>query len=176
MWRALTPGYAAPEQLTGALPSTTMDVHGLGALLHRLLTGRIPQAIGESTDTTRPSLLVRSMADAHHRHYVPLKNDLDRVLLKALAEEPEQRYATAEALADDLRRWLDGQPVLAQEPGPGYRMRKFVTRHKVGVAARVLLVASLAGGIAATPWLAGEDRRSAGLAKKEDENAKTHEQ
>src|SRR3546814_1787587 len=100
MWRALTPGYAAPEQLTGAPPSTAMDVYGLGALLHRLLTGRTPQASTESTDTTRPSLLVRSADDAYHRHYVPLKNDLDRVLLKALAEEPEQRYATAEALAD----------------------------------------------------------------------------
>src|SRR3546814_7577543 len=113
MWRALTPGYAAPEQLTGAPPSTAMDVYGLGALLHRLLTGRTPQAATE-TDTTRPSLLVRDASDAYHRHYEPLKNDLDRVLLKALAEEPEQRYATAEALADDLRRWLDGQPVLAR--------------------------------------------------------------
>src|SRR3546814_3104125 len=80
-----------------------MDVYGLGALLHRLLTGRTPQASTESTDTTRPSLLVRSADDAYHRHYVPLKNDLDRVLLKALAEEPEQRYATTESLADDLR-------------------------------------------------------------------------
>src|SRR3546814_4893418 len=136
-----------------------MDVYGLGALLHRLLTGRTPQAATE-TDTTRPSLLVRDASDAYHRHYVPLKNDLDRVLLKALAEEPEQRYATAEALADDLRRWLDGQPVLAQKPKLGYRMRKFVTRNKVGVAASVLLVASLAGGIAATLWQRSEEHTS----------------
>src|SRR3546814_3798318 len=145
-----------------------MDVYGLGALLHRLLTGRTPQAPTESTDTTRPSLLVRSADDACHRHYVPLKNDLDRVLLKALAEEPEQRYATAEALADDLRRWLDGQPVLAQQPKLGYRMHKFVMRNKVGVAASVLLVASLAGGIGATLWQAGEARREAENAKMQD--------
>src|SRR3546814_8191345 len=86
-----SPTLSRPDRLP-LLPSTTMDVHGLGALLHRLLTGRIPRAMGGHTDTTRPSLLVRSETDTHHRHYVPLKNDLDRVLLKALAEEPEQRY------------------------------------------------------------------------------------
>ncbi|WP_344758347.1 serine/threonine-protein kinase [Luteimonas lutimaris] len=161
MWRALTPGYAAPEQLAGAPPSTAVDVYGLGALLHRLLTGRTPQAATQSTDTTRPSLLVRDAGDAYHRHYVPLKNDLDRVLLKALAEEPEQRYATAEALADDLRRWLDGQPVLAQKPKLGYRVRKFATRNKIGVAAGVLLALSLAGGIGATLWQAQQARQEA---------------
>src|SRR3546814_17476928 len=122
-----------------------MDVYGLGALLHRLLTGRTPQAATE-TDTTRPSLLVRDASDAYHRHYVPLKNDLDRVLLKALAEEPEQRYATAEALAADLRRWLDGPPVLAQKPTLCYRIRKFVTRNNVGVAAHLLMGAMQARG------------------------------
>src|SRR5690606_18917861 len=161
MWRALTPGYAAPEQLRGDPPSTAIDIYGLGALLHRLLTGRTPQSASTGTEGTRPSLLVRSADDACHRHYVPLKNDLDRVLLKALAEEPEQRYATAEALADDLRRWLDGRPVLARKPGLGYRMRKFAMRNKVGVAAAVLLAASLAGGIGATLWQAGEARREA---------------
>lgn len=161
MWRALTPGYAAPEQLHGDPPSTAIDVYGLGALLHKLLTGRTPQAAPERTETTRPSLLVRSADDAYHRHYVPLKNDLDRVLLKALAEEPERRYPGAEALADDLRRWLEGRPVLAQKPKLGYRARKFVARNRMGVAAGVLLAASLAGGIGATLWQAGEARREA---------------
>lgn len=172
MWRALTPGYAAPEQLRGTPPSTAVDIYGLGALLHRLLTGRTPQATTERTDTTRPSLLVRDAADAYHRHYVPLKNDLDRVLLKALAEAPEQRYATAEALADDLRRWLDGQPVLAQKPKPGYRFRKFVGRNKLGVAAAVFLVASLAGGIGATLWQADVARQQARLAGQHAELAR----
>jgi serine/threonine-protein kinase len=161
MWRAMTPGYAAPEQLRGAPPSTAIDVYGLGALLHRLLTGRTPQATTEGSESTRPSLLVRATDDAYHRHYVPLKNDLDRVLLKALAEEPEHRYPTAEALADDLRRWLDGRPVLAQKPKPGYRVRKFIVRNKVGVAAAVLLVATLGGGIGATLWQADAARREA---------------
>ena len=171
MWRALTPGYAAPEQLRGDPPSTAVDVYGLGALLHRLLTGRTPNAATE-TETTRPSLLVRDASDAYHRHYVPLKSDLDRVLLKALSEEPERRYATAEALADDLRRWLDGRPVLAEKPKPGYRLRKFVARNRMGVAAGVLLAASLAGGIGATLWQAGEARRHAALADQQAELAR----
>ena len=155
LWRALTPGYAAPEQLRGAPPGTAMDVYGLGALLHRLLTGRTPQSgAADGQATARPSLLVREASDAYHRHYVPLKSDLDRVLLKALAEEPEQRYATADALADDLRRWLDGLPVLAQKPGLAYRARKFAARNRVGVVASVLLAISLAAGVTATPSLA----------------------
>nr|WP_255681971.1 serine/threonine-protein kinase [Luteimonas sp. BDR2-5] len=182
MWRALTPGYAAPEQLRGDPPSTAIDVYGLGALLHRLLTGRTPRT-GDGSETTRPSLLVRQADDAYHHNYVPLKSDLDRVLLKALAEAPEQRYASAEALALDLQRWLDGRPVLAQKPKLGYRVRKFVVRNKVGVAAAVLLVASLAGGIGATLWQAGEARqqaelaeRQAGLARQETEKARMRAQ
>ncbi len=171
LWRALTPGYAAPEQLLGAPPSTAVDVYGLGALLHRLLTGRTPQAVTEGSETTRPSLLVRDAGDAYHRHYVPLRNDLDRVLLKALAEEPGQRYPTAEALADDLRRWLDGRPVLAQKPKLGYRLRKFVARNTLGVAATLLLAATLAGGIGATLWQAGEARREAANARAQAQRA-----
>ncbi len=179
LWRALTPGYAAPEQLRGDPPSTAVDIYGLGALLHRLLTGRTPQATTDGADTTRPSLLVRATGDAYHRHYVPLKSDLDRVLLKALAEHPGERYATAEALADDLRRWLDGLPVLAQKPRPGYRLRKFVARHRVAVAAAGVLALAVAGGIGTTLWQADIARRHAAvaleqadLARKEAENAR----
>lgn len=171
IWRALTPGYAAPEQLRGDLPSTAIDVYGLGALLHRLLTGRTPQAATGSIDTARPSLLVRDVADVCHRHYVPLRNDLDRVLLKALADEPEQRYPTTEALAEDLRRWLDGRPVTAQKPKPVYRMRKFVARNKFGVAAGVLLAISLGAGLGATLWQTEVARREAGNARAQAQRA-----
>ncbi|MBB6065786.1 serine/threonine-protein kinase [Pseudoxanthomonas broegbernensis] len=165
LWRALTPGYAAPEQLRGAPPTTAVDVYGLGALLHRLLTGRAPQGTAEGAQTTRPSLLVRSAGDAYHRHYVPLRNDLDRVLLKALAEEPGQRYPSAEALAADLRRWLEGRPILAQKPRLGYRLRKFVLRNTLGVATACLLAATVAAGIGATVWQADLARREAAHAR-----------
>src|SRR3546814_13853326 len=114
MWRALTPGYAAPEQLAGAAPSTAVDIYGLGALLRRLLSGHA-------------------------------KSDLDRVLLKALAEDPEQRYATAAALADDLRRWLADDPVLAQKTRLGERLPKLLTPHNAHAAPGVLLDAHRTG-------------------------------
>ena len=170
LWRAMTPGYAAPEQLRGDPPSTAIDIYGLGALLHRLLTGRTPEPGGPAT-TTRPSLLVRSTDDACHRHYAPLKSDLDRVLLKALAEEPAKRYPSAGALADDLRRWRDGMPVLAQPPSLAYRARKFIGRHKPGMAAALLLVATLAGGIGTTLWQAAEARREAANARSQAQRA-----
>ncbi|WP_132998938.1 serine/threonine-protein kinase [Luteimonas arsenica] len=168
LWRAMTPGYAAPEQLRGDPPSTAIDVYGLGALLHRLLTGLTPEA-GDTT--TRPSQLVRTSSHAYHRHHLPLRNDLDRVLLKALAEEPERRYASVEAFADDLRRWLDQRPVLAQEPSLGYRARKFIGRNRFGVAAGVLLSATLAAGVTATLWQAQEARREAENARVQAQRA-----
>lgn len=170
-WRALTPGYAAPEQLRGELPTTAIDVYGLGALLHRLLTGRTPGSPAGIGGTTRPSLLVRGAEDAYHRHYVPLKNDLDLVLLKALAEEPERRYPSVEAMALDLRRWLEGELVQAEKPRLGYRVRKFVARNKAGVAASVLVAASLAAGVGTTLWQAGEARREAGNAQVQAQRA-----
>src|SRR5690606_25241611 len=170
LWRALTPGYAAPEQLRGDPPNTAVDIYGLGALLHRLLTGRTPQ-VGAGTETTRPSLLVRDAGDAYHCHYVPLRNDLDRVLLKALAEDPEQRYATAEALGADLRRWLAGEPVLAQKPKLGYRLRKVAARNKAAVAAGALLAATLAAGIGAALWQADAASRAAERALTQERRA-----
>src|SRR5690606_13027108 len=165
----------APRPCGAPPPPTTPRRHS-GAATRRPPRGtrpasgpcRTPHAATEA-DTTRPSLLVRDASDAYHRHYVPLKSDLDRVLLKALAEEPGQRYATAEALADDLRRWLDGQPVLAEKPGVGYRLRKFVARNRMGVAAGALLALSLAGGIGATLW-------QAEAARSEAENARAQAQ
>ncbi|WP_027079043.1 serine/threonine-protein kinase [Luteimonas mephitis] len=173
LWRALTPGYAAPEQRLGAASSTAMDVYGIGALLHKLLSGKAPRESepGEATTPTRPSLLVRDIGDLHHHHHAALKSDLDRVLQKALAPEPARRYSSAEALADDLRRWLGGQPVLAQKPKLGYRLRKFVGRNKLGVAAAVLLVATLAGGIGATLWQADAARREADNARVQAQRA-----
>ena len=154
--RALTPEYAAPEQLRGAAVSTTTDVYALGVVLCELLAGARPYALRTGTpfeleqailekDPVPPSALVSSR-DARRR----LQGDLDRIVLKALHKSPDRRYSSAEALAADIRRHLDGRPVLAQGDALSYRARKFLRRHHLGVTAALLIALSLAGGLAAT--------------------------
>jgi serine/threonine-protein kinase len=79
-----------------------------------------------------------------------LRDDLDTIVLQAMRKAPERRYASARALADDLRRHLDGMPVVARPDTLAYRTSRFVRRHRVGVAAAALVVVSIAGGVAAT--------------------------
>lgn len=152
-WRAMTPQYAAPEQHAGANATTAVDVHGLGALLYRLLTGRPPREL-EAKEITLPSQVAARQPVLAARHGAALRNDLDRVLMKALASNPADRYATVDALSADLARWLAGRPVLATTPGRLYRLRKFVRRHRLGVAAGTAIVLALAVGIGGTLWQA----------------------
>ncbi len=138
-WRALSPMYAAPEQFTGALPSTAMDVHGLGALAYALLCGRPPrEGIRADAIPALPSRVARNAA--------ALRGDLDAILLKALAPAAEDRYASAQALADDLQRWLDGRPVVARAPALGYRIGRALRRHWLPVSLAAFAIASLTVG------------------------------
>ncbi|MBO9662945.1 serine/threonine-protein kinase [Dokdonella sp.] len=134
-WRPLTPQYAAPEQFEGAPPSTAMDVYGLGALLCRLLVGHPPHGGAKAAAA-------------------PLRRlgDLGAIVQKALAEDPRHRYATVQALADDLRRWLAGEPLAVRRPTLRYRAACFVSRHRWGVAAAAAILLALIGGLAATSW------------------------
>lgn len=165
LFHALTPGYAAPEQFKGHAPSTSMDVFGLGALLHQLLTGHTPHRDGDSERIVLPSDLAKRNAGKNSRHVPALVSDLDRVLTKALSTEPARRYGTAEELSNDLQRWLDNRPVLAQMPGPIYRLRKFVSRHRLGIAFAVLLAAAIMTGIGTVLWQAERTRQEAEHAK-----------
>jgi serine/threonine-protein kinase len=147
--RLLTPEYAAPEQLTGGPVTTATDGYGLGVLLYELLTGRHPHvAAGDSyrdlerkileTDPTRPSAVV---TDGDTRRQ--LAGDLDTIALKALAKEPERRYPSALALADDVERYQRGLPVRARPDTIRYRVRKFVARNAVSVGAAAVTVVAL---------------------------------
>ena len=160
--RALTPSYAAPEQFDGAAPATTMDVYGLGALLHRLLVGDSPRN-GQGVAATRASR-VAAAAGASKRRVRDLRNDLDAILAKALQVDAAQRYPSAGALAADLRRWLEGRPVLATRPSVGYRLHKFLARHRLGVAASAAVALALAAGVAGTLWQARVARLEAAQA------------
>lgn len=170
--RLLTPEHAAPEQLMGEPVSTATDVYALGVLLCELLTGRRPFRADDGPPLelhrkiveeppTRPSQLARTDpgvgAAARRTHpavlrgTVPaalprlLSGDLDQIVLKALRKEPDRRYVSAGALADDVRAHLAGLPVAAQPDSAGYRVRKFVGRHRAGVTAAAALVVLLSG-------------------------------
>lgn len=148
--RALTPEYAAPEQLLGAPPSTSMDVYGLGALLFRLLTGQPPGA--DTSGGPRPaSRAVRADASlaAHERAQLArsLRGDLDTILRKALAAQPEARYASVEAMADDLTRWLQQRPIRARPPSVRYLLAKFAIRQRALLLAGITIAALGAAAI-----------------------------
>jgi serine/threonine-protein kinase len=156
--KVLTPAYAAPEQAAGKPVTTATDVYGLGVVLYELLTGELPR--GRDGDTPagvgaaagasapRPSVAVRAtassagQADGPRRERLArrLAGDLDTIVLRAMASEPERRYGSAAALAEDLRRHVAGLPILARPESLRYRAGKFVRRNRAAV-----LVAGLAG-------------------------------
>jgi len=123
----LTPEYAAPEQLRGEPVSTATDVYALGRLLCLLLTGQ------------------REPGPA-------LRGELALIVAKAQKAQPEERYAGASALADDVRRHLGHQPISARPDSLAYRSAKFARRYRLQLAALGLVVASLLAGVATTTW------------------------
>ncbi len=178
-WLAMTPAYAAPEQVRGEPVTTATDVYALGVILYELLAGRRPyEAVGPPSEIerlicdsqpARPSQALLRHAPQRRRQSQRLRGDLDSICLKAVAKEPGERYATAEALEADVRRHLAGLPVTARPQTAAYRIKKFVVRHRWGVAvalAATLLVACLIGFY--TWRLAAErDRVVAALAESE---------
>ncbi len=171
--RMLTPAYAAPEQAAGGAVTTAADVYSLGVLLYELLTGHRPadaavrpsasvtdptvrrSAAGE-TQTATPEALAAARGATPARLARRLRGDLDAVVLKALRPEPDQRYASADALADDVHRALSGLPVRARRGTARYRAAAFVRRHRAGVASAALVAVVLVGAAAA---LAVQNRR-----------------
>jgi tetratricopeptide (TPR) repeat protein len=150
--RALTPVYAAPEQIDGRPVTTATDVYSMGVVLYELLSGRRPfEAADRSPRELEFDVLERpaekpsaGMTDAKERRQVA--GDLDTICLMALRKEPERRYQSVQQLTDEVRRHLEGRPLLARPDAIGYRAAKFARRHAVGVsmsaAAFVLIVAS----------------------------------
>ncbi len=163
----LTPGYAAPEQYAGGVVSTATDVYALGVVLHELLVGERP-AGGEPV---RPSVRVAALPTDLWRLpgsratlRAALRGDLDTIVLKALAEEPERRYAAAADLAEDIQRHLDAQPVRAHPPSTWYRTRKFVQRHRGGVLLTMAFAIGLVASLALALWQARIARQEAARA------------
>ena len=135
--RWMTPEYAAPEQVRGSAITSGTDVYQLGAVLYELLSGHTPFA-------HRAATLHELEMAALDQDPEPLdgafRGDLDAIILKALHKKPEDRYAAAGDLAEDIRRHLTGHPVRARRPTVGYRTRRFVARHRVRLAAAAVVV------------------------------------
>jgi tetratricopeptide (TPR) repeat protein len=146
--RPMTPLYASPEQLRGKQVTTASDVYSLGVLLYLLLTGRPPYGLtppeGEELfkavcedDPPRPSTVAGDMLRRR------LAGDLDNIVLRAMQKDPQRRYASVEQLAEDIRRHLEGLPVLARPDTAFYRAGKFVRRHRLGVGFAALALVFL---------------------------------
>ncbi|MEM9556755.1 MAG: serine/threonine-protein kinase [Acidobacteriota bacterium] len=151
-----TPGYAAPEQLEGRPMSVATDVYGLGVVLYELLAGRRPFEAERQSPLELARQVVEAEPPAPSRasrgaDAKQLRGDLDHIVLKALRKEPAERYASVDALAADIERYLEGREVLAMPPTARYRLGKFVRRHRVPTAlATLLLVGAIAAGAAIT--------------------------
>jgi serine/threonine protein kinase/tetratricopeptide (TPR) repeat protein len=162
---AMTPLYAAPEQIRGETISTLTDVFSLGVVLHELLTGVLPYKMprqratvvgihealscGELPRASQAGITEDAAARRSLTSWAKLRNefhgDLDTIVSKALRIAPEDRYASAAHLADDLRRWLDHQPVAARRPGFWYTTRLALRRHRLAASVAGAGVALVAG-------------------------------
>ena len=177
----LTPGYAAPEQFGGAAAGVATDVYALGVVAYELVAGALPHVVAAhdlaaAAKVLReqpPSSLTQALARdgqalAQQRLQArdtslaafrrSVRGDLARILDTALAAEPARRYPSVQALADDLKRWLAGEPVQVSGTAMGYRLRKFVARNRLALALGLVALVALVGGLGATLWQMREAR------------------
>ncbi len=161
---ALTPDYAAPEQWRGESVGTAADVYSLGVVLYELLALQRPHRLPHPSRATLEAAFrhgdARRPSDVTDdpRLKRQLRGDLDTIVTKALKESPAERYATVNALGEDIERFLDQRPVLARPDSLGYRTRKFVRRHRLIAAAASLALLAVLTGTGAALWQAGEAR------------------
>jgi serine/threonine-protein kinase len=178
---ALTPEYAAPEQLTGQPVTTATDVYALGVLLYVLLSGRHPAGSGEHSpaelvkavlDLEPPRVSEATTADnskliAERRGATPdklrreLRGDLDTIVGKALKKDSQERYASVIGFADDLQRYLKHEPISARPDTLAYRTAKFVRRNRTVVALTATAIVLVIGSLSTGLYVANRQRKIA---------------
>jgi serine/threonine protein kinase/Flp pilus assembly protein TadD len=192
----MTPEYASPEQIRNEPITTATDIYSLGVVLYELLSGRRPSELAgcsrgdwerilcEEAPPAPSDMVARGMPESaaatrgttSGRLRRQLQGDLDRIVLMALRKEPHRRYDSAEQLAQDIERFLDGQPVLAHGDSRWYRIRKFTRRHKASVLAAGLTALALLVGAGLTLWqarIAARERDRAQLQREQAEEVST---
>lgn len=190
--RALTFEYASPEQLHDAPITTATDIWQLGVVLHRLLSGTHPFGLTRDTPVAsqlqqlerEPEPLTRAAAHAQADQarmrggLTPaslsraLRGSLAEVVQACLRRDPEARYASADALANDLRAWLDNRPIAAAPLARGARLRLWLKRNRGLAAASAAVAIALLAGTGVALWQAHEARGQARIAQRESANAR----
>ena len=166
---AITIAYASPEQLRGEPVGTPSDVYGLGLVLFELVTGQrarrtdesLASLVHEAGDAPPTASAVVNDHAARTAGLPPatalrtlLADDLDRIIAKALAPEPAERYSSVERLDEDLARWLDGRPILARPATAAYRLRRFVMRNRRAIALAGVAALLATGSLVSNAWQA----------------------
>jgi serine/threonine protein kinase len=176
-----TPGYCSPEQLRNEPVTTACDVYSLGAILFELLAGRRPyadasagammeRAFTEQPPESLPSAVTaqgaagRGASEASLRQM--LAGDLETIAQKCLEAQPQDRYASVDALAQDVRLYLGGEPILARRSTLRYRLGKFLRRHRTGAAAGMAASLLLAGALSYAFWRQEQALREAERAER----------
>jgi len=166
-----TPEYMAPEHLNGREATPAVDVYALGVILYELLTARVPFQGATLTDTM---LLAMRQEPVPPRRLQPgIPRDLETICLKCLEKDPKKRYASAEALADDLTRWADGRTIRARAVGPAERTLRWAGRNPTAAALAVVALFVAAVGLIGIIWGWDEARRNAAEAHRHADDAES---